>query len=290
MSEQKLLRAVYSERQLEEVLVDFWFNHFNVFAGKGPTRIYLTEYERDAIRPHVLGSFRELLGATAHSPAMLFYLDNWQSSDPDAAAARGADATQSDAGRHDAASRTRAARRQSRARRIEPAARFRRGRERGRRGAAGGQMSDEQRARMRQALQQRQRRGINENYARELMELHTLGVNGGYTQQDIIEVAKAFTGWTIQQPRRGGGFEFDERRHVKGAKTVLGKKIDKGGVRGRRGRARSARGASVDRDVHRHETHAPLRLGRSAARRSSNAPPRSSARRTATCAKSSARF
>ena len=89
MSEQKLLRAVYSERQLEEVLVDFWFNHFNVFAGKGPTRIYLAEYERDAIRPHVLGNFRELLGATAHSPAMLFYLDNWQSSDPDAAAARG---------------------------------------------------------------------------------------------------------------------------------------------------------------------------------------------------------
>jgi uncharacterized protein (DUF1800 family) len=191
MSEQKLLRAVYSERQLEEVLVDFWFNHFNVFAGKGPTRIYLTEYERDTIRPHVLGSFRELLGATAHSPAMLFYLDNWQSSDPDAAAARG---------------------------------QMRRNPRRG------DQMSEEQRARMRQALQQRQRRGINENYARELMELHTLGVNGGYTQQDIIEVAKAFTGWTIQQPRRGGGFEFDERRHVKGPKTVLGKKIDKGGV------------------------------------------------------------
>jgi uncharacterized protein (DUF1800 family) len=173
MSEQKLLRAVYSERQLEEVLVDFWFNHFNVFAGKGPTRIYLAEYERDAIRPHVLGNFRDLLGATAHSPAMLFYLDNWQSSDPDAAATR---------------------------------------------------------ARRPQAFQQRQRRGLNENYARELMELHTLGVGGGYTQQDIIEVAKAFTGWTIQQPRRGGGFEFDERRHVKGPKTVLGKKIDKGGV------------------------------------------------------------
>jgi uncharacterized protein (DUF1800 family) len=91
-------------------------------------------------------------------------------------------------------------------------------------------MSDEQRARAMQALQQRQRRGINENYARELMELHTLGVGGGYTQQDIVEVAKAFTGWTIQQPRRGGGFEFDERRHVKGPKTILGKKIDKGGV------------------------------------------------------------
>jgi uncharacterized protein (DUF1800 family) len=198
MSEQKLLRAVYSERQLEEVLVDFWFNHFNVFAGKGPTRIYLAEYERDAIRPHALGSFRDLLGATAHSPAMLFYLDNWQSSDPDAAR------TATAAGRGQM--------------RRDP--NQRRGR----------QLSDEQRARVLQAVQQRQRRGLNENYARELMELHTLGVSGGYTQQDIIEVAKAFTGWTIQQPRRGGGFAFDERRHVKGPKTVLGKKIDKGGV------------------------------------------------------------
>jgi uncharacterized protein (DUF1800 family) len=202
MSEQKLLRAVYSERQLEEVLVDFWFNHFNVFAGKGATRIYLTEYERDAIRPHVLGSFRELLGATAHSPAMLFYLDNWQSSDPDASATRTP----------------------MRRNGMREGMTGRPGRTR-----LGGQMSDEQRARAQQALQ-RQRRGLNENYARELMELHTLGVNGGYTQQDIIEVAKAFTGWTIQQPRRGGGFEFDERRHVKGAKTILGKKIDKGGV------------------------------------------------------------
>jgi uncharacterized protein (DUF1800 family) len=207
MSEQKLLRAVYSERQLEEVLVDFWFNHFNVFAGKGPTRIYLAEYERDAIRPHVLGSFRELLGATAHSPAMLFYLDNWQSSDPDAAATRGAGA---------------GGMRRNQMRLS--------GNRNGGNRMRGEQLSDEQRARAMQALQQRQRRGINENYARELMELHTLGVGGGYTQQDIIEVAKAFTGWTIQQPRRGGGFEFDERRHVKGAKTILGKKIDKGGV------------------------------------------------------------
>jgi uncharacterized protein (DUF1800 family) len=226
MSEQKLLRAVYSERQLEEVLVDFWFNHFNVFAGKGPTRIYLAEYERDAIRPHVLGNFRDLLGATAHSPAMLFYLDNWQSSDPDAAPARGAGAG--------------AMRRNPRQDDMTRPGRMRPGGGNRARGGAdgangadamrGGQMSDEERARRLQALQQRQRRGLNENYARELMELHTLGVNGGYTQQDIIEVAKAFTGWTIQQPRRGGGFEFDERRHVKGAKTVLGKKIDKGGV------------------------------------------------------------
>jgi uncharacterized protein (DUF1800 family) len=216
MSEQKLLRAVYSDRQLEEVLVDFWFNHFNVFAGKGATRIYLTEYERDAIRPHVLGSFRDLLGATAHSPAMLFYLDNWQSSDPDASAARGQMRRNP--------MREGTPRRPGRALPGGPG-----GNEMGT--MRGGQMSDEQRARVQQALQQRQRRGINENYARELMELHTLGVNGGgYTQQDIIEVAKAFTGWTIQQPRRGGGFEFDERRHVKGPKTVLGKKIDKGGV------------------------------------------------------------
>ena len=279
MAEQKLLRAVYSERQLEEVLVDFWFNHFNVFAGKGPTRIYLAEYERDTIRPHVLGNFRELLGATAHSPAMLFYLDNWQSSDPDASAARGArrHAAQSDAGRwHGRPPRTHAARRQPCARRSGCD---------GRR-----QMSDEQRARALQAFQQRQRRGINENYARELMELHTLGVGGGYTQQDIIEVAKAFTGWTIQQPRRGGGFEFDERRHVKGPKNDPRQEDRQRRRRGRRGRARSARGASVDRDVHRHQTHAPLRRPTIRRRRSSNAPPRSSDRRTATCAKSSARF
>ena len=121
---------------------------------------------------------------------------------------------------------------------------------------AGGQMSDEQRARVLQALQQRQRRGINENYARELMELHTLGVGGGYTQQDIIEVAKAFTGWTIQQPRRGGGFEFDERRHVKGAKTILGKKIDKGGVR-------TARPCSIcSRRIRRPRRSSPPKLTR----------------------------
>jgi uncharacterized protein (DUF1800 family) len=231
MSEQKLLRAVYSERQLEEVLVDFWFNHFNVFAGKGPTRVYLAEYERDAIRPHVLGNFRELLGATAHSPAMLFYLDNWQSSDPDASAARGAGGMRRNPMRDDGMG--------GRTGRMRPGGNRARGGANmpsgsgtdAEPGAMGGaQMSDEQRARALQAFQQRQRRGINENYARELMELHTLGVGGGYTQQDIIEVAKAFTGWTIQQPRRGGGFEFDERRHVKGPKTILGKKIDKGGV------------------------------------------------------------
>jgi uncharacterized protein (DUF1800 family) len=164
LEQAKLLRAVYSERQLEEVLVDFWFNHFNVFAGKGATRNYVTEYERDAIRPHVLGNFRDMLGATAKSPAMLFYLDNWLSS------AEGA--------------------RRAQARRSS---------------------------------------GINENYARELLELHTLGVDGGYTQQDIVNVAKAFTGWTMQ-PRQGSGFMFVAGRHDRGEKVVLGQAIKPGGV------------------------------------------------------------
>lgn len=181
LSQQKILRAVYSERQLEEVLVDFWFNHFNVFAGKGPTRIYLTEYERDAIRPHVLGRFRDLLGATAHSPAMLFYLDNWQS----------------------AAVRTQ-----------PPAARPRA------RGRIGRPMAP---------LPNRPTRGLNENYARELMELHTLGVDGGYTQKDVQEVARAFTGWTIDAPRQGGAFRFEPRMHDNGEKIVLGRRINAGG-------------------------------------------------------------
>ena len=169
LTDQKLLRAVYSERQLQEVLVDFWFNHFNVFAGKGVERFLLTSYERDVIRPHVLGSFRDLLGATSRSPAMLYYLDNWLSVDPDAAL--------------DLASRRRAARPNMR------------------------------------------RSGLNENYARELLELHTLGVDGGYTQQDVTEVARVFTGWTIQDPRRGARFRFDARLHDNGEKVVLGHRI-----------------------------------------------------------------
>jgi uncharacterized protein (DUF1800 family) len=218
LAAQKILRATYSERQLEEVLVDFWFNHFNVFAGKGPVQAYLTAYERDAIRPHVLGRFRELLGAVAHSPAMLFYLDNWQSSDPDMAPrAMGAGkgglrrAPQVRTG-EGARIGTNARGRQSRAGRDRLAA-----------------MSDEERERARAAIAQRMPRGLNENYARELLELHTLGVDAGYTQQDIVEVAKAFTGWTIRGPRQGGDFFFDDRRHVKGAKQVLGTRIDRGG-------------------------------------------------------------
>jgi uncharacterized protein (DUF1800 family) len=186
LAAQKILRAIHSERQLEEVLVDFWFNHFNVFAGKGRTSIYLAAYERDAIRPHIWGSFRELLGATAKSPAMLFYLDNWLSADPEAA------------------TRT--------AERIEQ--------RRARRGGAGAQMP--------QAASLARRRGLNENYARELLELHTLGVDGGYTQDDIVQVARAFTGWTIAAPLQGE-FRFTPALHDRGAKKVLGRTLPAGG-------------------------------------------------------------
>jgi uncharacterized protein (DUF1800 family) len=160
----KLLRAVYSNRQLQEVLTDFWYNHFNVYLDKGQDRYFAPAYERDVIRPHVLGSFHDLLLATAQSPAMLFYLDNWQSAGPD---------------QH-----------------LNP---------------------------------NRRQRGLNENYARELMELHTLGVDGGYTQKDVTEVARCFTGWTIRGPQRGGGFEFNERMHDAGEKHVLAVTIPAGG-------------------------------------------------------------
>ena len=165
LATQKLVRATAAERQLEEVLVDFWFNHFNVFAGKGPVRQYVYDFERTAIRPHVFGSFRTMLGAVAGSPAMLFYLDNWQSSAPGTQTMRGPG-------------------------------------------------------------------GLNENYARELLELHTLGVDGGYSQADIVDVARAFTGWTIRGPRQGGDAIFDGRRHDRGAKTILGHVLPAGGGRG----------------------------------------------------------
>ncbi len=203
----KLLRAAYSDRQLEEVMVDFWFNHFNVFSGKGQVRVYLNEYERDAIRPHVLGTFRELLQATAESPAMLFYLDNWQSSAPEGAPT--------------AAPRTQ----NGRATRRNP------NRTAGRPGATNrpGQIDRPRTlADLPPGLQNR-RTGLNENYARELMELHTLGVEGGYTQKDVQEVARAFTGWTIANPRQGGGFRFEPRMHDDGEKIVLGHKIKSGG-------------------------------------------------------------
>jgi uncharacterized protein (DUF1800 family) len=177
----KLLRAVYSERQLEEVMTDFWFNHFNVFINKGADRVLVTNYEQDVIRPHALGKFEDLLVATAKSPAMLFYLDNWMSVGPHSLQALGIPAHPGPYGPF----------------------RFPRN----------------------PNANEKRRSGLNENYGRELLELHTLSVNGGYSQRDVTEVAKVFTGWTIDKPFEGGGFEFDPRKHEPGPKFVLGHKI-----------------------------------------------------------------
>jgi uncharacterized protein (DUF1800 family) len=190
----KVTRAIYSERQLQQILDDFWFNHFNVFAGKGEDRYYLTSYERDVIQPHTLGKFKELVTATAKSPAMLFYLDNFLSADPRAAQRNAAE---------------RAMRQQMRYGRfgqpIPP-------------GAANAQAKKNE-------------RGLNENYGRELMELHTLGVDGGYTQKDVTEVARCFTGWTIEKPREYADFKFDDKLHDPDPKLVMGKKIHAGGMK-----------------------------------------------------------
>jgi uncharacterized protein (DUF1800 family) len=188
LASEKILRATYSERQLQEVLVDFWFNHFNVYAGKGRTAEYLAEYERDVIRAHVLDRFRDLLEADAKSPAMLFYLDNWLSADPNASG-----------------------RLTVRRAQLLPRMRWR--------------MPDPG-SRIPAAQGAKRKRGLNENYGRELLELHTLGVDGGYTQSDVIEVARAFTGWTID---RDGGFRFVAALHDTGEKVVLGHKIKAGG-------------------------------------------------------------
>lgn len=214
LSEQRILRAVYSEKQLQEMLVDFWFNHFNVYAGKGPIRQFVTEYERDVIRPHVLGSFRDLVGATAKSSAMLFYLDNWMSADPNMTTAEA-----------ERLARTRH-RGGGRARGLDTP----RGSGPGRRTRGDGASAANEAANTRaRAARERIPRGLNENYARELLELHTLGVDGGYTQHDVVDVARAFTGWTLAEPRRGGGFRFEPLMHDTGAKRVLGHSIPPGG-------------------------------------------------------------
>jgi len=173
----RLIRATESRRQLEEVLLDFWFNHFNVAAQKGAVRWMLASYEQDALRPHLFGSFRDLLGAVAHHPAMLFYLDNWMSTREgfDLGALRRAGAPVP------------------------------------KKLAEGGKL------------------GLNENYARELLELHTLGVDGGYTQADVREVARCFTGWGIDRPRQVGTFAFHPMAHDRGEKQVLGRTIAAGG-------------------------------------------------------------
>lgn len=170
LQQAKLLRAVYSERQLQEVMTDFWFNHFNVYLYKDSDQYLVTSYERDVIRPHAFGKFNDLLVATAQSPAMLFYLDNWMSEGPKSPAAVAA----------------------SKGKSTGP--------------------------------------GLNENYGRELMELHTLSVNGGYAQQDVTELARILTGWTLQPLEQGAGFQFDPKRHEPGDKTLLGQTISENGI------------------------------------------------------------
>jgi len=184
----KLLRATYSEHQLEEVMTDFWFNHFNVFIGKGADRYLISSYERDVIRPRAMGKFEDLLVATAQSPAMLFYLDNWLSLGPNSDIANGVP--------------------------KNPNRYWRR-------------RFPTKNAPVKQAKGKRS--GLNENYGRELMELHTLGVNGGYTQKDVTEVARVLTGWTLKQPRQGGGFTFEARMHEPGDKLVLRHRIKPNG-------------------------------------------------------------
>jgi len=183
LMQSKLLRAIFSQRQLEEVMTDFWLNHFNVFINKGADRVLITSYEQDVIRPHALGKFEDLLVATAKSPAMLFYLDNWLSVGPNSMQALGIPARPGPYG----------PRRYPRF----PAPNAR----------------------------QKANSGLNENYGRELLELHTLSVNGGYSQRDVTEVAKVFTGWTIDKPFQGGAFQFDPRKHEPGPKFVLGHRI-----------------------------------------------------------------
>jgi len=205
----RVARAVGSERQLQETLVDLWANHFSVYAGKGPVRLYLAQYENEAIRPHVLGKFRDLLGAVAHSPAMLFYLDNWQSV-------------------ADSLHPTLASAQRGGERGARPRGAVRVG-ARGRGGSRRAAPRGVARPRPQGGAKARRARGLNENYGRELLELHTLGVDGGYTQQDVIEVARSFTGWSIAAPRDGGGFVFRPAVHDAGAKHVLGQTIAAGG-------------------------------------------------------------
>ena len=177
---QRMTRDIYSNAQLQEVMTDFWLNHFNIYLQKDEQMsYYLVSYERDVIRPLALGKFEDLLEAVAHSPAMMLYLDNATSMGPDSPAAERAKI-----------------------------------------------------AVLRNPNRKKQApEGLNENYGRELMELHTLGVNGGYTQADVTQVARVLTGWTVDRPQRGGGFQFNENRHEPGTKKVMGQKIKDGGER-----------------------------------------------------------
>ena len=205
LSMAKVDRAVYSQRQLESVMEDFWFNHFNVFANKGADKWFVTAYVRDTIRPRTMGKFQDLLVATAKSPAMLFYLDNWMSADP-------------------AAFKRMQAEMQARRQRYQgiftgaqppPPGTFP-----GKSPVPGGNGVPPKK---------KEDRGLNENYGREVMELHTLGVDAGYTQQDVIAMAETLTGWTVHEPRKDPEFFFDERIHAQGKKVVMGHIINYGG-------------------------------------------------------------
>ena len=195
----RVTRAVTSERQLQEVVTDFWLNHFNVYDAKGPRQRYLLgDYETRAIRPNALGKFRTLLGAVAKSEAMLFYLDNWQSQADSSRPRLGATGRGGRAGRGGAI------------------------------GAAAGRGRGLPAAQPAPAQAQRPRPGLNENYGRELLELHTLGVDGGYTQLDVINAARALTGWTLKGYQQGGGFQFTPQTHDAGEKVLLGRKLAAG--------------------------------------------------------------
>jgi uncharacterized protein (DUF1800 family) len=202
----KLDRAVYSQRQLEAVMEDFWFNHFNIFANKGVDKWLVTSYVRDTIRPHTMGRFQDLLVATAKSPAMLFYLDNWLSADPAAF------------------------------QRMQREIAQRRARYQGifGGGAAPAPRTFPAKSNAPQpnaAAPKKEERGLNENYGREVMELHTVGVDAGYTQQDVIAMAECLTGWTVHEPRKDPEFFFDERIHAQGKKIVMGRTFDYGGMK-----------------------------------------------------------
>ena len=226
LQSERVARAVSSNRQLEEVMTDFWLNHFNVYAAKGPPEAYyLVQYERDVIRPNALGKFRDLLESVAKSPAMLFYLDNARSM-ADSTRPRLANAPRNGAFRGDAAARIAGMARGAQ-RNRGPTSIL--GVMMGGLGQAGRRAPDSAQMRqIQQRLQQAQKGGLNENYGRELLELHTVGVDGGYTQQDVINVARALTGWTINPPAMGGGFVFRPGMHDAGEKVVLGHKLAAG--------------------------------------------------------------
>lgn len=223
---QKIVRAAYSKNQMQEVLTDFWFNHFNVSLTKNACAVYIPTYERDVIRPNVAGKFETLLLATAKSPAMLLYLDNFSSSGTNSNMAAMANNSQA----------------QKRLQALQSQMKM-------------GDSTSQQAQILKRLQQAKKAAGLNENYAREVMELHTLGVDGGYTQADVTQAARVLTGWTVNPKVSYGGndlmkkavaavgkkrleqaglvedgdFIFAANRHDNGEKTVLGKSFPANG-------------------------------------------------------------